>query len=261
MRTSAPGAVLEVRNVNRSFGGVRAVHDVSLRLTRDKLTVLIGPNGAGKTTIFNLITGALRPSSGSVLLDGEDLTRTAAHRRAQLGIARTFQDVRLFDGMSVAENIEVYAQSSEAVSILKPFVRPLRSRRSDRVARSRAAEIMEQLGISRLARYAVEDLSYAQQKLVAIARLIAGESRVLLLDEPASGLDEAGREHLCSVVRSLSAQGLTVCVVEHNLDVVRNLADELVFLADGRVLAKGAPSEIFASSELAEIYFGSGVNQ
>lgn len=258
MTSEALGVVLEVENLYKSFGGVSAVTDVTMRLAPRELIVLIGPNGAGKTTIFNLITGATRPDRGRVLLDGRDITSLPSHRRAILGIGRSFQDVRLFSGMTVSENVEVYAQPPSATSTLLPFGLPRRTNRRDRAARSRSATVLEQLGIARLSNRMVDDLSYAQQKLVAIGRLLALGARVLLLDEPASGLDEAGREQLCQVVEQLAADGLTVCVVEHNLDVVRRLATQLIFLADGQVLAHGSPETIFASSELADVYFGTG---
>lgn len=259
MTADAPGLELRIEALTKKFGGVSAVEGVTLRFAPSELVVLIGPNGAGKTTIFNLITGVLSPDAGHVLLGNRPVTHIPAHQRARMGIGRTFQDVRLFTGMTAAENVEVYASGWEAASVLTPVLRPAASLRSDRQTRLRAAEALDLLGIGRLAQRSVENLSYAQQKLVAIARVLAMGAQVLLLDEPASGVDESGREELCVAVRCLAEVGRTVCVVEHNLDVVRRLADRLVFLAAGQVLADGMPDEIFSSGDLADVYFGTGV--
>jgi branched-chain amino acid transport system permease protein len=259
MSPEGRGLVVRVEGLCKAFGGLQAVTDVSFELVPGEVVALIGPNGAGKTTIFNLITGQLQPDAGSVVVDGKDVTKMPGYLRARLGIGRTFQEIRLFAGISVRENVEVYAQRAGASSVARPFLRPHWTRRESHKAQAFADEALDTLGISRLAALSIDNLSYAEQKLVAIARVLAMGSKVLLLDEPASGVDGVGREQLCSAVEQLRAADLAVCVIEHNLDVVRRLGTHLVFLAEGRVLANGTPEEIFESSELADVYFGSGV--
>ena len=257
--TSAPvGPVVHVERLTKAFGGLRAVTEVTFDLLPGGIAALIGPNGAGKTTIFNLMTGALRADEGSVSVNGRDITGLPVYRRARLGIGRTFQDVRLFGGMSVGENVEVYAQRGRAASVTRSLVLPRSTRRMDREAKARARATLELIGVGHLERQSVDGLSYAEQKLVAIARILAMGATTLLMDEPASGVDEVGRDQLCGAVQRLAAENLTVCIIEHNLDVVRRVATRVVFLAEGRILASGAPDEIFESSELAEVYFGSG---
>jgi ABC-type branched-subunit amino acid transport system ATPase component len=178
-------------------------------------------------------------------------------RRARAGLGRTFQDVRLFESLTVLENVAVYAQSGSTQSLAGALARPIRLRKQDRVAKERARTALAYVDAERLADRVASSLSYAEQKIVSIARLLAMDSRVLLLDEPASGVDEQGRERLLSILEKVSGEdGRTVCLVEHNLDVVRRLADSVVFIAEGAVVAAGDPTTIFESRELAELYLG-----
>jgi ABC-type branched-subunit amino acid transport system ATPase component len=248
--------VLEAKGITKHFGGVVAAEDVDLTLERGKVTVLLGPNGAGKTTVFNLLTGRIQPDRGEITFDGRDISGLSVARRARLGMGRTFQDVRLFADMSVRDNVAVYGQPEATVSLGRTLLAP--HRRWIEGARSveRGREALAYIRASNLEKRICRDLSYAEQKLVSIARLLAMESRLMLLDEPASGVDDVGAERLMSLVERLAADGRTICLIEHNLDVVRRLADRVVFLAEGAVVADGEPEKIFNSRELAEIYLG-----
>ncbi len=250
------GPVLTASGLVKRFGGFVAVDGVDLRLAEREVTALIGPNGAGKTTVFNLITGQLQPDAGSVHAGEADITGRPPHRIARLGIGRTFQDVRLFGQLTVRDNIAVYAQASSTASLPATLLRPRRQRSLDREARATADRVLEYLAIAQLADVTAADLGFAQQKLVAIGRLLALGARTLFLDEPASGLDHAGRETLAATIRQLADDGYTVCFVEHNTDMVRELASRVVFLAEGRIIADGAPGAVFEDADLAEVYFG-----
>ncbi len=248
--------LLVAHSLSKRFGGVEALRDASLSLPQGRITALLGPNGAGKTTMFNLLTGRLQPDHGAISFDGHDVARLSVARRARLGIGRTFQDVRLFGELTAGENVAVYAQPVASGSLARTLLAPAGRLRERRASIEAARAALDYVGAAGLERRYARDLSYAEQKLVSIARLLAMESQVLLLDEPASGVDDAGRERLMRLVERLAADGRTVCLIEHNLDVVRRLAERVVFLAQGTVVADGDPGEILASAELAEIYLG-----
>lgn len=253
--STRPPVEIQLDSVTRRFGGFAAVDDVTLHLGGRGTTALIGPNGAGKTTLFNLITGELKPTSGTVTMNGDDVTGRRAHEMARLGIGRSFQDVRVFGDMSVRENLVVYAQARVTASMTRTFFTPITQLRAGRRAGAKADEVLEYLGIEQLARERADDLSFAQQKLVAIGRLLALGPTMIFLDEPASGLDRTGREALAATMRRL-AEDYPVCFVEHNTELVRELADRVVFLNRGQVLADGTADEVFSDPRLAEVYLG-----
>jgi ABC-type branched-subunit amino acid transport system ATPase component len=247
---------LTARGLTKHFGGVVAAQDVDISLEAGRITVLLGPNGAGKTTVFNLLTGRIRPDDGEIWVDGRDVSRLSVAERARLGVGRAFQDVRLFGEMTALDNVAVYAQPSRTASLTGALLRPRRSWKDRGRALSRGREALAYVGASNVAGRPAAELSYAEQKLVSIARLLAMDSRILLLDEPASGVDAEGAERLMSLVERLASDGRCICLVEHNLDIVRRLANHVVFLAEGKVMAEGDPTAIFESTELAEIYLG-----
>jgi ABC-type branched-subunit amino acid transport system ATPase component len=240
----------------KRFGGFVAVDHVDLSIGDDRITALIGPNGAGKTTLFNLIAGQLVPDEGHVQIDGLDMTGKPAHIMARHGVGRGFQDVRLFGSMSVLANVMVYAQPHQTQSMVRTALTPWRQRRIARLARQRSLQALDYLGIGGLRDDRCDSLGFAQQKLIAIARLLVLQPRILLLDEPASGLDAAGRATLMSTIRKLGADGHAICFVEHNTHLVRELAQRVIFLAQGKVIADGTPDEVFSHSGLAEAYLG-----
>jgi branched-chain amino acid transport system permease protein len=249
-------ATLVGTNLSKSFGGVNAASSVDLELHAGRVTVLLGPNGAGKTTVFNLLSGRLTPDAGEVFFHDEDISRLSVADRALRGIGRSFQEVRLFEGMTVKDNVTTYALASPGQSLVRTLAAPWNRVTETRRASSIGREALDFVGVAALEKRLAGTLSYAEQKLVSIARLLAMGSEVLLLDEPASGVDGDGRERLIDVIRKLSGEQKAVCVIEHNLDVVKALADDVVFVAQGKVLAQGEPESIFASDQLADIYFG-----
>jgi len=251
-----PSPVLEVRNLSKRFRGLQAVDDVSFDLERGKITSLIGPNGAGKTTIFNLLTHVITPDTGTVTLNGEDISGLSPHRIAKRGMARSFQDGRLFERLTAVENVMLAVPGNSGENLALLATRPMHCRARDHEARELALEALGFVGMRAQAGTVVADLSFGDQKLVAIARLLATECDVLLLDEPTSGVDPGAVEGVIEVVRGLRDAGKTVCLVEHSVHMVGQLADRGIFLDQGRKLAEGTLEELMGQKHLTEIYFG-----
>jgi len=247
---------MQICNVSKRFGGFIAVKDVNLHLGGTGVTAIIGANGAGKTTLFNLICGQLQPSTGTIYLDDNDITGRRPHELARLGIGRGFQEVRLFRELTVEDNVTVYGQSQSAESLMVTFFRPRHQRKLGRKARQSACDLLGYLGIGHLAEEPAGRLGFAQQKLVAIARLLALQPKFLFLDEPFSGLDKAGRETLSGTINKVATDGYDVCFIEHNTEIVRELATRVIFMDQGSVLVDGSPDEVFNNAKLAEVYLG-----
>jgi branched-chain amino acid transport system ATP-binding protein len=247
--TQPMSPILSVRGLAKHFGGVAAVQGVDLDLPPGLITALVGPNGAGKTTLFNLITGAVAADAGRVTLAGKELARRTPARMARLGVARSFQDLRLFQSMSV------YANVLTATEPHAWFWQP--GGRRARMQRLQATELaLAETGLSPLADALAAELAYAERKFLSLARILATGARIWLLDEPASGLDPASRSRFSALLRKHAAHGVAICLVEHNLDIVAELADRIVFLDQGRKLAEGEPGAILRDPALAAIYFG-----
>lgn len=263
-----PATVLEVRGLSKRFGGIIAADAFDLELALGQITALIGPNGAGKTTVFNLLTGAIRADAGSIRLKGRELRGKRPDQVARLGMARSFQDVRIFPRLSVLGNVmlgvhhqattawrwPVYARGGEHLADL--FLRPRCTARLERQARDEAMRWLELTGLAGEAAEQAGNLAYGQQKLLSLARLLATGAEVMLLDEPTSGVDARWLDGLLELVASLRTHGKTVCIVEHSLHVVEQLADTVCFMELGRITARGPIRELTSDPRLAESYFG-----
>ncbi len=248
--------VLHARNLSKRFGGIVTANDVELALEHGKITALLGPNGAGKTTLFNLLAGTIRADAGEINLHGNSISKMATHRRVKAGIARSFQDVRLFENLSVVDNVRVAIPEQCGENLLNLFFRPLRTHRDDVTVMARAKRYLAEVGLSEVAGELAGDLSYGEQKLLALARLLATGADVLLCDEPAAGVDEQWKRRMLQLLKKLANSGTAVCLVEHNISIVREIADEVYFLDTGAVIAKGSVEEIINNSALSEMYFG-----
>ena len=246
---------LRGEGIGISFGGLRAVDDVSITIPPGQITALVGPNGAGKTTVFNLLSGALKSDSGRTFYGDEEISAKPIERRAHLGVVRSFQEVRLFEGMSVLENIHVAVTSNKDESLLGQFL-PRSFRGGDAADRARAERIVHGLGLQETTNVMARDLSYAEQKLLMIGRLLATEAGCYLLDEPMSGLDQSARAQVSTLLKRIAADGAAICIVEHSMQVVREVATRVVFLDRGKVLTEGTPEDVMADPELTAIYFG-----
>jgi branched-chain amino acid transport system permease protein len=248
--------VLVAEDLHKSFGGIRAADGLSLALPGGRVTALVGPNGAGKTTVFNLLTGFLPPDAGRVVLRGRDITGLAPWRTVGHGLARTFQDVRLFERMTVLDNVAAAVPGQPGERLAPLFFAPARTAAAERETRAKALGCLAFVGLAEKAGEVAASLAFGEQKLVALARLVATEADVLLLDEPASGVDVHWVGRILELIRRIAAAGRTVCIVEHNLEVVTAVADHAYFMEAGRIIAEGRPEALMADPRLAEIYFG-----
>ncbi len=248
--------ILAIRAVSKAFGGIQAVEDCTFDVAPRLITGLIGPNGAGKTTVFNLVTGFLRADRGSVRFKGEDLLGLAPHQVESRGVVRTFQHLRLWGKMTVLENVLLGCRTPLGENVFTLFLRPGRVRAEEAAARERAMQVLEFFGLAGRALELAEDLAYPEQKLLSMARIFATDAEVLLLDEPTSGLDTDSLQKIVPMVRGLVEHGKTVLLIEHNMELISQLSDEVVFLHQGRVLARGKAEQITRDPALTEIYFG-----
>jgi len=243
-------SALEVRNLTRSFGALRVTRDVTLAVEKGARTALIGPNGAGKTTLVNLITGALRPDSGQVLLDGRDISRLDQPARARLGLVRTFQITRLFKPLSVEENIRI-----AVLNRLGHQGRLALGREEERRVDEAVAETLATVRMQDRARSTIAGLAYGEQRLVELALALALKPKVLLLDEPAAGVPQSESHVIMSAIAQLPGD-LAVVFIEHDMDLVFRFARRIVVLVGGAVFTEGAPAEVAADEEIKRIYFG-----
>ncbi len=248
-------ATLVGRRMQKRFGGIVAITSLDISLESGRIIGLIGPNGAGKTTAFNLLTGFLKPDQGEITFRDRPLKGLKAHEIVRAGVGRSFQDLRLFSRMTVLDNVIVAFPRQAGDNILALFLRPGTVRRQEAAHAARALAILDFVGLRGRATDLAEDLSYAEEKLLVIARLLATDAEVLLFDEPLSGLDPAGLAHIGGIIRQLAASRKTIGIIEHNLDAIRSLCDEIVFLDGGRDMARGTPATLMRDPELVERYF------
>jgi branched-chain amino acid transport system ATP-binding protein len=248
--------VLEVRGLNKSFGGIVVARDVDLTLHSGRVVGLIGPNGAGKTSLFNLISGVVKPDAGTVLLDGAPLDRLKFHQRIHRGLSRTWQHVRLFPSLPVIDNLLIATQEYPGERLVNILFGRGRLKTHDRIARDKATDVLARMGLANHADALVSDLPYGQQKLVGVARALMNDAKCLLLDEPMAGVEGASYAAMQRVVREVADRGVAVCVVEHNVAFVRDLCDEGVFMFAGAIMARGSVAELVRDPQLTELYFG-----
>lgn len=250
--------VLTVDNLTKRFGGVLAVDDFSLEIDEGEILGLIGPNGAGKSTVFNLITKFTTPDSGRIRFSERDITGLAPYQINRLGIARTFQNIRLFSGLNVRDNIMVALGESEAsYSFFEALVRLPKVSRREREMAVRAEELLDLLGIRAYAKEQPGSLPYGLQRRLEIARAMASKPRLLLLDEPAAGLNPAEVADITQVIKKLNGDlGLTVLLIEHHMDVVMPICKRIYVLNYGKTIALGTPEEIQANPEVLTAYLG-----
>jgi branched-chain amino acid transport system ATP-binding protein len=246
---------LQLSGLGFHAGGVTILEDINLEVVRGEFLGIIGPNGAGKTTLFNLLSGLLRPTSGTMCLNGRAIGSLAAADRARLGLGRTFQTSTLFGALPVAENARLAAQARLAGSFL-PGMRWWHRPRSADEASQRAAQALEAVGISHLANLPASSLSHGDKRKLELAILMAGEAEVLLLDEPMAGVNGADIDGLTSLIKQLHAEGRTVLMVEHHMAVVLGLAERVAVLHHGQLLACGQPQEVMANETVQLAYLG-----
>lgn len=250
--------LLDTQRLGKEFGGLKAVDGVDFSVEEGTVTAIIGPNGAGKSTFFNLISGFHRPTSGKVSLAGEDVTGLPAHRTVKLGMARTFQVTNLFQDSTVLDNVIVGHRVRTKSNLLDAVLRTPRARREERECRERAMEALEFVGCEHLAERTAGSVPQEAQKRVSIALALATEPKLVLLDEPAAGVNNEETEGLGVLIRKMADHGYTVCLVEHKMSMVMGLADRIMVLEHGEKIAEGTPEEISSDERVIEAYLGAG---
>lgn len=247
--------MLEIKNLSKTFDGIKAVADFSLSVSQKKITSLIGPNGAGKTTVFNLITGFLSPDGGEVILKGHSILNKSPYRIARKGITRTFQNLRLFKKLTAFENVMMGRQGQNGEKFFNALLSFSKNSTEHRSHVGKAEALLEFVGLRDHRDELAESLSYGQQKLLSIACSMAAEPDLLLLDEPVSGVQPAMIEKIVEVIHDLVwNQGKTVLLIEHNIDFVLNISDTVVVMDEGKKIAEGTPSTIKNAPEILEAY-------
>jgi len=251
--------LLETRNLSKSFGGVRAAVDFTYTLERGHLQAIIGPNGAGKTTIFNLITSVYSPTKGEVFLDGQSITGLPPHKVAQRGIARTFQNIRLFPEFSVLDNIRTACHQQANYSLLEGLLPTPRRQQQEKQIAEHAYNLLELVGLADRATEQSKNLPYGHQRRLEIARALALEPRLLLLDEPAAGMNPDETIRLMDFIQEIKLKfDLSILLIEHHMEVVMELCDDIVVLDFGKTLARGTPEQIQSNPLVIEAYLGAG---
>lgn len=248
--------MLSVRQITQRFGGITALEDVSFSIGKDLITGIIGPNGAGKTTLFNIVTGIYTPTSGTVRLGDKDISRLPSEKRAYLGMVRTFQNIELFGKMTVLENVMVGLHSKSSSGFLACAFKLPWHLREERRIRDNAMRWLEFTGITDLAQQEAANLPFGKGRLLEIARALALEPKILLMDEPAAGLNSKETHELSLLIRKIREMGVTVVLVEHDMELVMDICDAIVVLNLGRKLAEGTPRDIQENPEVVAAYLG-----
>ena len=248
--------MLEAVGVSKRFGGMTAVDQVSLAVEHGEIAGLIGPNGAGKTTMFNLLAGSLRPNGGEIRLEGRSIAAAPAHRRLGLGLGRTFQIPRPFPDMTVLENLLLAAPAQAGERILPNWLAPARVAREERRNLEKALALLAFVELGRLAREPARNLSGGQRKLLELARVLMADPRIILLDEPAAGVNPTLLETIVARIQDINRRGVTLLIIEHNMELIARLCSRVFVMAGGKLLCDGTPEQVAGDARVIDAYLG-----
>ena len=251
--------ILEARGICRYFGGLKAVHDVSMSIYRGDIFGIIGPNGAGKTTFFNVCSGIYVSTAGSIFLDGEDITGMPSALIARKGLARTFQNIKLFKHMTVLENVSIGFHIRTKTGVFDALFRNGRFKEDEKLIVEKGNEVIEKVGLMKYRDHKAGNLPYGIQRRLEIARALATEPKIILLDEPAAGMNPQETIDLMNFIKTLNAQGYTIAVIEHDMKFVMNTCSHVLVLNFGEKICEGSPEEVKADRQVQEAYFGKGI--
>ena len=248
--------LLETKNLTVKFGGVTALNEVNLQVNEGEIAALIGPNGAGKTTVFNIVTGYYKPNSGEINLDGKSIISLRPSIIARSGLARTFQNIRLFGDMTTLENVTTAADGLNKSGLIGSLFGSPRSRRDEKQSAEKASELLKFIGLSHCAHQVSKNLSYGDQRRLEIARALALDPKVLLLDEPAAGFNPREKVELGELIKKIRDSGKSVLLIEHDMSLVMKVSDRVTVLDFGKKIAEGKPSEIQSNQRVIDAYLG-----
>lgn len=252
--------MLKLKDVTIKFGGLTAVNQVNAEISKGSIFGLIGPNGAGKTTLFNIISGVYAPTSGSVIFNGKEIQGTAPYKVNQMGISRTYQNINLFKKMSVLENVKVGCHSISDSGLLDSVLRTKSQRAEEKAIEEKSLEILNFMELGDKANYKASNLSYGEQRRLEISRALASDPELILLDEPAAGMNGKEKEELTETIRKINEKGITVLLVEHDMKLVMNVTDTICVLNYGKKIALGEPAYIQSNPAVIEAYLGGEIN-
>ena len=249
-------AMLELKNITKKFGGLTAVNDLSMVVNEHEIHALIGPNGAGKTTATNMIEGVYHPTSGQIFFKGQEITNKNTHQIARLGVGRTFQNIKLYDTMTALENVMVGGHQLTKLGLFTSIINPSGLLKEEKMLKEKALMLLDYVGLTSIKDEYVKNLPYGNKKVLEVARALMMDPELLLLDEPAAGLNPSERAEFVALIRRIHSEGKTIFMIEHNMDVIMNVSDQITVVNFGAKIAEGNPQEIQTNPEVIKAYLG-----